>query len=86
MSNNCNNPSMPPLEKKWRQIAASIRKGAAGIPRRNAAPPIPVQYVSAPYNFDPNAGYPYNPWHPPYHPQYDPADHDDQGKGQGSSN
>jgi hypothetical protein len=87
MSNNCPNPSMPPLEKKWRQIAASIRKGAAGIPRRNTAPPVPIQYVSAPYHLDPHIAHPYNPWYPPYNPQYDGAEYDarDQGKGQGSS-
>ncbi|KAJ7656773.1 hypothetical protein DFH06DRAFT_1198530 [Mycena polygramma] len=61
MTNDCPNPAMPPLEKKWRQIAASIRNGANGVPRRNAADPaIPIHYVSAPYNFDPNA-YQYNP-------------------------
>ncbi|KAJ6500224.1 hypothetical protein C8R47DRAFT_1211780 [Mycena vitilis] len=89
MTNDCPNPAMPPLEKKWRQIAASIRNGANGIPRRNAPDSaIPVHYVSAPYSVDPNA-YQYNPsWYSPYNPQYNPAHYDvnDQGNGQGSSN
>ncbi|KAJ6527631.1 hypothetical protein DFH09DRAFT_1186599 [Mycena vulgaris] len=90
MTRECPNPSMPPLEKKWRQIAASIRNGAAGIPRRTAPAPTPIQYVSAPYHFDPNATYPYpyypsfSPYTPPFYaPEYDA---EDQGKGQGPSN
>jgi hypothetical protein len=88
MTNECPNPAMPPLEKKWRQIAASIRNGASGVPRRNAVPPAPIQYVAASYNFDPNATYHYQPWYPPYNSQYDTTEYDaqDQGKGQGSSN
>ncbi|KAJ7440215.1 hypothetical protein B0H11DRAFT_2253171 [Mycena galericulata] len=31
LTNDCPNPSMPPLEKKWRQIAASIRNGANAV-------------------------------------------------------
>ncbi|KAJ7911013.1 hypothetical protein B0H13DRAFT_589449 [Mycena leptocephala] len=44
MTNECPNPAMPPLEKKWRQIAASIRNGASGVPRRNAVPPAPIHH------------------------------------------
>ncbi|KAJ7174698.1 hypothetical protein C8R46DRAFT_93138 [Mycena filopes] len=90
MTNDCPNPSMPAQEKKWRQIAASIRNGARGIPRRNtqsAPAPIPIQYVAAPYNHDPNP-YPYHPWYSQYAPQYQVPDYGahDQGNGQGSSN
>ncbi|KAJ6496020.1 hypothetical protein C8R45DRAFT_1094289 [Mycena sanguinolenta] len=83
ITNDCPNPAMPPLEKKWRQIAASIRNGAA----RSAPAPVPVQYVSTPFNFDPNTAYPYTYYHqysPPYHtPEYDTQN---QGNGQGPSN
>ncbi|KAJ7143060.1 hypothetical protein C8R44DRAFT_196750 [Mycena epipterygia] len=88
MTSSCPNPSMPALEKKWRQIAASIRNGANGIPRRNTSAPIPVQYVSSPYNFDPNATYPYHPWFPQYTPPYHGPEYNvqDQGNGQGPWN
>ncbi|KAJ7262828.1 hypothetical protein C8J57DRAFT_1231440 [Mycena rebaudengoi] len=79
----CPNPPMPPHEKKWRQIAASIRNGA----RRTPQAATPVHYVAAPYNFDPNA-YNYGPWYPsnPYTSYPDPAYANDQGNGEGSSN
>ncbi|KAJ7487191.1 hypothetical protein B0H11DRAFT_2230504 [Mycena galericulata] len=85
LTNDCPNPAMPPLEKKWRQIAASIRNGANGIPRRSGPAPTPVQYVSASYHFDPNSPYPYHPW-APYAPHAAEYDTQDQGKDQGSSN
>ncbi|KAJ7511039.1 hypothetical protein B0H11DRAFT_2215775 [Mycena galericulata] len=85
LTNDCPNPAMPLLEKKWRQIAASIRNGANGAPCHSGPAPTPVQYVSASYPFDPNSPYPYHPWAPyaSYVAEYDAQD---QGKGQGSSN
>ncbi|KAJ7776514.1 hypothetical protein DFH07DRAFT_766712 [Mycena maculata] len=85
MTNDCPNPSMPALEKKWRQIAASIRNRATGGPRRNPPAPTPIQYVSAPYHSDPNFAHPYHPWslYAPYATKYNAQD---QGNGQGSSN
>ncbi|KAJ7209932.1 hypothetical protein C8J57DRAFT_1540123 [Mycena rebaudengoi] len=87
ITHDCTNPPMPPLEKKWRQIATSIRNGANGIPRRNAAQPTQIQYVTSPYHFNPSITYPYHPWTPPYTPQYHHSEFDaqDQGNGQGSS-
>ncbi|KAJ7158280.1 hypothetical protein C8R43DRAFT_1124888 [Mycena crocata] len=85
MTAECPNPELPPLEKKWRQIAASIRRGANATRPRNPPAPTPVQYVAAPYHFDPNAAYPYHPWaaYAPYAAQYDAQD---QGNGEGPSN
>ncbi|KAF8144509.1 hypothetical protein K438DRAFT_1992759 [Mycena galopus ATCC 62051] len=92
MTDGCPNPSMPPLEKKWRQIANSIRNGArralqaATQVHYVASPaPAPIQYVS-PYHFDPNIyGY---PWIPPYASHSDTPTYNtnDQGNGEGSSN
>jgi hypothetical protein len=73
---------MPPLEKKWRQIVASIRNGA----RRAAQTAAPVHYVAAQYSYDPNA-YNYNAWHPanPYTSYPNSPYANDQGNGEGSS-
>jgi hypothetical protein len=81
----CTNPAMPPLEKKWRQIAASIRRGAGNVPRQNALTPVPIQYVANPYNFDPNAAYHYFQQYAPYYHAHG-NDEQDQGNGQGPSN
>ncbi|KAJ7144873.1 hypothetical protein C8R43DRAFT_953670 [Mycena crocata] len=43
MTAECPNPELPPLEKKWRQIAASIRRGANATRPRNPPAPTPVQ-------------------------------------------
>ncbi|KAJ7767442.1 hypothetical protein DFH07DRAFT_769549 [Mycena maculata] len=85
MTNDCPNPPMPALEKKWRQIAASIRNGATGSPRRNPPAPTLIQYMSTPYHSDPNFAHPYHPWslYAPYAAEYNAQD---QGNGQGSSN
>jgi hypothetical protein len=73
---------MPPLEKKWRQIAASIRNGA----RRAAQTAAPVHYVAEQYSYDPNV-YNYNAWHPanPYTSYPNSPYANDQGNGEGSS-
>ncbi|KAJ7302878.1 hypothetical protein DFH08DRAFT_826203 [Mycena albidolilacea] len=81
----CTNPAMPPLEKKWHQIAASIRRGTGNVPHQNAPTPVPIQYVANPYNFDPNTAYHYFQQYAPYYHAHG-NDEQDQGNGQGSSN
>ncbi|KAJ7184888.1 hypothetical protein C8R46DRAFT_1065387 [Mycena filopes] len=78
----CGNPPMPPLEKKWRQIAASIRNGA----RRTTQAAVPVHYVGAQYPYDPNP-YNHNGWYSPnpYASYSNPHYTNDQGNGEGSS-
>ncbi|KAJ7065765.1 hypothetical protein C8F01DRAFT_1126567 [Mycena amicta] len=82
----CPNPEMPPLEKKWRQIASSIRKGASGMPRANNLV-AEVRYVVDQPVADNFALYDYNTasWVPQtqYAPIYTMPD--EQGKDLGSS-
>ncbi|KAJ7232121.1 hypothetical protein C8J57DRAFT_1250773 [Mycena rebaudengoi] len=87
---NCPNPAIPALEKKWRQIANSIRNGA-----RQESQAAPVHFVATQHMYDPNVAYAYNPWYTdeqqytnPYHEEFEGSAYitEDQGKGQGSSN